>query len=134
MKNENIQNQNTPQKIFTEDELWEAVVALQGHLFRTVSGLPFTYRLKKGRNGQLTRELWIDRRENSKSLAWSSVRLAFLNAQKAQGEISRPKALGDIRGISYIYPVFWKLGLIQVQKEAEEKMKMADEDFCRQSM
>ena len=43
--------------------------------FRTYSGLPFTYEIRKGRNGQYTKELWIDRRENSKSLAWSSVRL-----------------------------------------------------------
>lgn len=43
--------------------------------FRTYFGLPFTYEIRKGRNGQYTKELWIDRRENSKSLAWSSVRL-----------------------------------------------------------
>lgn len=43
--------------------------------FRTYSGLPFTYEIRKGRNGQYTKELWIDRRENSKSLEWSSVRL-----------------------------------------------------------
>ncbi len=48
---------------------------MTGVRFRTYSGLPFTYEIRKGRNGQYTKELWIDRRENSKSLAWSSVRL-----------------------------------------------------------
>ncbi len=27
---------------------------------------PFTYEIRKGRNVQYTKELWIDRRENSK--------------------------------------------------------------------
>ena len=47
-----------------------------------------------------TKELWIDRREKSKSLAWSSVLLALKNIK---GEVvDRPKALGDIRGVTYI--------------------------------
>ena len=43
----------------------------KGVCFKTYSGLPFTYEIRKGRNGQYTKELWID----------------------------RPKALGDIRGV-----------------------------------
>ena len=39
-----------------------------GVKFKTYSGLPFTYEIKKGRNGEYTKELWIDRREKSKSL------------------------------------------------------------------
>lgn len=46
----------------------------QNYPFRTVSGLPFRYELKRGRNGKLNRELMIDRREGSKSLTWSSFR------------------------------------------------------------
>ena len=42
-----------------------------GVKFKTYSGLPFTYEVRKGRNGEYTKELWIDRREKSKSLAWS---------------------------------------------------------------
>lgn len=97
----------------TEENLWEAVVAFQGEEFSTISGLPFTYTLRKGRNGAFTRELWIDRRENSKSLAWSSVLLAFQKVKDTKPTISRPKALGDIRGISYIYALFLRFGLIQ---------------------
>ena len=47
-------------------------------------------------NGQYTKELWIDRRGKSKSLAWSSVLLALRNIKKV-GEVGdRSKALSDI--------------------------------------
>ena len=38
--------------------------------------------MKVGKNGEYNRELLIDRREKSKSLAWSSVVLAFENSKK----------------------------------------------------
>lgn len=113
----------TEQKNSTEENLWQAIVALQGYPFHTASGLPFSYTIKRGRNGELTKELWVNRREKSKSLAWSSVRLAFRHALEIQEEIPRPKALGDIRGISYIYPIFWELGLIKVPDAVARKMK-----------
>lgn len=79
----------------TEEHLWETVLLYSGVRFKTYSGLPFTYEIRKGRNGEYTRELWIDRREKSKSLAWSSIVLALGNIK---GEVvERPKALGDIR-------------------------------------
>jgi len=85
----------------TEENFWGVVVAYAGVKFKTYSGLPFSYAIKKGKNGEYTKELWIDRREKSKSLAWSSVLLALGNIK---GEvIDRPKALGDIRGVTYIY-------------------------------
>lgn len=104
-----------------EENLWECIIALEEYPFETVSGLPFRYRLKKGKKGQLTRELWVDRREKSKSLAWSSVRLAFENVLRIRElhntekiSVNRPKDLGDIRGISYICPIFMKLDLVEV--------------------
>ena len=72
-----------------------------------------------------TKELWIDRRENSKSLAWSSVLLALGNIKKVGEVVERPKALGDIRGVTYIYGMFYRFGLINVPDEAIEKMKKA---------
>ena len=42
---------------------------------------------------QYTKELWIDRREKSKSLAWSSVLLALSNIKKVGEVVERPKAL-----------------------------------------
>lgn len=50
-------------KEMSEDALWEAFVAFQNYPFRTSSGLLFRYMLKTGRNGEWTKELWIDRRE-----------------------------------------------------------------------
>ena len=104
----------------TEEHLWETVLLYSGVRFTTYSGLPFTCEIRKGRNGQYTKELWIDRRENSKSLAWSSVLLALKNIK---GEVvDRPKALGDIRGVTYIYGMFYRFGLIDVPDEVKEKM------------
>ena len=52
----------------TEENFWSVVVAYVGVKFKTYSGLPFTYEIKKGRNGEYTKELSIDRREKRKSL------------------------------------------------------------------
>ena len=84
-----------------------------------ISGLPFSYKIKTGRNWELTKELWIDRREGSKSLTWSSVLLAF---EKTEGKplVKRPKALGDICGVSYIYGMFNRFGLIEVSVKQDE--------------
>lgn len=109
----------------TEEHLREVVLLYAGVRFKTYSGLPFTYEIRKGRNGQYTKELWIDRRENSKSLAWSSVRLALGHIKKVGEVVERPKALGDIRGVTYIYGMFYRFGLIDVPDEAKEKMKKA---------
>lgn len=109
----------------TEEHLWEVVLLYAGVRFKTYSGLPFTYEIRKGRNGQYTKELWIDRRENSKSLAWSSVLLALGHIKKVGEVVERPKALGDIRGVTYIYGMLYRFGLIDVPDEAKEKMKKA---------
>ena len=104
----------------TEENFWGVVLAYAGVKFKTYSGLPFSYEIKKGRNGEYTKELWIDRRENSKSLAWSSVLLALKNIKEEV--VERPKALGDIRGVTYIYGMFYRFGLIDVPDEVKEKM------------
>ena len=132
----------------SEEALWTAVIAFQGYKFRTYSGLVFSYGLKKGRGrgiaesgvaneqdeackkaeackqgGVYTKELFIDRRENSKSLAWSSVLLAFHNIPSIGSVVDRPKALGDIRGVTYIYAMFYRFGLIDAPQKAKEKME-----------
>ena len=107
----------------TEEHLWEVVLIYQKVKFKTYSGLPFSYEVRKGRNGQYTKELWIDRREKSKSLAWSSVRLAFHNIKEMGAVVDRPKSLGDIRGVTYIYGMFYRFGLIDVPDNVKEKMK-----------
>lgn len=126
----------------SEEALWAAVIEFQGYKFRTYSGLVFSYSLKKGRfrgnaesgvvneqdeackqGGVYTKELFIDRRENSKSLAWSSVLLAFHNIPSIGSVVDRPKALGDIRGVTYIYAMFYRFGLIDAPEKAKEKME-----------
>ena len=102
------------------------MAAFQNVPFRTASGLPFQYQLKVGRNGSYNKELLIDRRKESKSLAWSSVLLAFRTVVESEKEVffaDRPKALGDIRGVSYIYPLFYQFGLILVPDKIKGKME-----------
>ena len=106
-----------------EEKLWNCIVAFRGYPFKTLSGLPFTYQLKKGRGDVFTKELWIDRRESSKSLAWSSILLAYKNIGTIGAVVDRPKALGDIRGASYIYGMFYRFGLIDVPNKVKEKMR-----------
>ena len=105
-----------------EETLWNCVVAFREYEFKTMSGLPFTYTLKKGRGDVFTKELWIDRRKGSKSLAWSSIMLAYRNIGTIGEVVDRPKAQGDIRGVSYIYGMFYRFGLIDVPKKVKEKM------------
>lgn len=105
-----------------EENLWKCVVAFRGYKFKTLSGLPFTYKLKKGRGDEFTKELWIDRREDSKSLAWSSVVLAYHNIGEIGEVVDKPMALEDIRSVSYIYGLFYRFGLIDVPEKVKEKM------------
>ena len=104
----------------TEENFWGVVLAYAGIKFKTYSGLPFSYEIKKGKNGEYTKELWIDRRGKSKSLAWSSIVLALGNIKEEV--VDRPKALGDIRGVTYIYGMFYQFGLIDVPDKVKEKM------------
>ena len=69
----------------TEENLWQTIIAFQEYPFKTMTGLPFYYKLKIGKNGEWNKELLIDRREKSKSLAWSSIVLAFEKAGSLQG-------------------------------------------------
>ena len=108
-----------------EERLWDAVVEYQNYPFYTASGLKFDYELKRGRGGGFNKELIVSRRTESKTLAWSSVLMAFDKALEMQGQVvDRPKALGDIRGISYIYPMLYRFGIIEVPEKTAEKMRL----------
>lgn len=133
---ETEENQNREQLVadlqekLNEEALWHCIDAFQEYEFKTYSGLSFSYKLKEGKHGQYTRELFIDRRENSKSIAFSSIRLAFrkvmelkLTSSEKKPVIQRPKALGDIRGVTYIYAMFYRFGLVDVPDNVRDKMK-----------
>ena len=88
-------------------------------------GLPFLYKIPVGRKGILNRELWVDRRDKSKSLTWSSVLLAYEKVRELDDKIvEKPKDIGDIRGISYIYPIFYRFGLIDVPEKIAARMEL----------
>lgn len=107
----------------TDEALWACIELFQNEEICMFSGVTFTYTLKYGKNGEYTKELWVDRRKNSKSLAFGSVLRAFHNLL-ALGDVplvDRPKALGDIRGVSYSYALFAHFGLLRMpEKEREE--------------
>lgn len=74
----------------------------------------------------MQKELFIDRRESSKSLAWSSVRIGFEKAIARQGAVfDRPKAIADVHGVSYSYSMFWRFGLISVPENVTVKLRRA---------
>lgn len=115
--------------------LWDALLAGQGEFFNTSSGLPFSYVVKRKRNGEYSGELLVSRKESSKTLTRSSVLLAFHKVTDATQicdidgkaelilpEYKGPKAIGQIFGISYIYSIFWKFGLIRVPAKVQEKL------------
>lgn len=104
------------EEIIDSDALWDALLLFQGYTFYTVTGLQFSYEIRKGRSGEYTKELWIDRRGESKSLTMSTVLKAYENSIGA-GIVNCPKALGDLRGVSYIYPIFYRFGLIEVPEK-----------------
>lgn len=84
----------------TFDELWEAMLSLQGHTFCTARGMPFTFSI----HGGVVR---IDRKANP--ITKATVKVAYDNA--AGRRIKGPKALRCF-GSSYLYPVFQAIGII----------------------
>ena len=92
----------------TEEALWDCVVAFQEFEFHTYSGLPYSYHMKYGRSGTYTKELWINRREKSKSLVWSSVRSAYQKVLELQQESERP-VVKTCMGGKFIFPAIFVL-------------------------
>lgn len=130
-----------------EELLWNALLAYQGYVFYTSSGLPFSYIVKRKKNGEYSGELLVSRKESSKTLTKSSVFLAFRRVAGAtricningrtemiSPEYKGPKAIGQIFGISYIYSIFWEFGLIRVPDRIEKRLagiveKRPDDDI-----
>ena len=48
--------------------------------------------------------------------------LARNNRRKVGAVVNRSKALGEIRGVTYIYGMFYRFGLIDMPDEVKEKM------------
>lgn len=125
----------------TENALWQCVIAYQNYPFYTSSGLPFSYIVKCRKDGEYSGELVVSRKEGSKTLTKSSVVLAFRTVREEieigassdksgepmtlliTPEYKGPKAIGQIFGISYVYSLFWRWGLIKVPGKVEDKLR-----------
>ena len=117
--------------------LWETILAYQNQTFYTLSGLEFSYTVKRKKNGEYSGELLVSRKETSKTLTRSSVMLAFhkvlaeMKFKEIDGaayllppEYRGPKAIGQIFGISYIFSLFLEFGLIRIaEKDKTDKVK-----------
>ena len=60
------------QEELSEEHLWDMILSYQNITFKTYSGLPFTYEVRKGRNGEYTKELWMT--AGKKVKVWPGVR------------------------------------------------------------
>jgi hypothetical protein len=90
-------------------QLWHTVVLFENYTFYTAKGLKFRYTVK----GQ---EIFVNRKK--KSITRSSVDMAYekLQDMRVVGEsVSGPKKLGTF-GASYLFPVFQRFGLIEVEE------------------
>lgn len=114
--------------------LWDAVLEYQNQPFYTLSGLEFSYTVKRKKNGEYSGELLVSRKEASKTLTRSSVMLAFhkvldqmqiveenSTAYFISPEYRGPKSIGQIFGISYIFSLFLEFGLIRVSENSRKR-------------
>ena len=94
-----------------EDEwLWQRIVELEAHPFKTARGLEYSYRVNRNKHGEMLGEIIFDRKE--KTITRSTILLAYQKAveiQRAEGCVSGPKKLG-VFGASYLYPIFLSMG------------------------
>ena len=90
-----------------EDEwLWQRIVELETHPFKTARGLEYSYRVKRNKQGEMLGEIIFDRKE--KTITRATILLAYQKAvevQRTEGCVSGPKKLG-VFGASYLYPIF----------------------------
>ena len=106
------------------ESLWDCVILFQNYTFYTTSGLKFTYVVKGN-------EMFISCKE--KSVTFSTIEKVYKKVMRDRevainGDLklvngkmvySRPKDIGDFFGISYIYPIFCRFGLIDVAEKAK---------------
>lgn len=91
---------NEPQ--FTEEQLWQEIVARQGETFHTAKHLPFTYEIRGG-------EMFVDRR--SKSITKATILKAYQRIlEDTENLIRGPKKLNCF-GAPYVWSVFLALGV-----------------------
>lgn len=88
------------------DDIWNLIIVFEGYPFKTYQGLQFRYHVKGN-------EIFVDRKEHSKSITKSSVDMAVKNAIKlrCQGITEYgPKKL-QVFGASYLWAILRRFGL-----------------------
>ena len=91
--------------------IWQQIVVHAGEEFHTARGLPFTYSIKRSRDGSMLGEMVVDRKQ--KTITRNSVLPAYERSgrlMESDGCVSGPKKLG-VFGASYLYPIFIELGI-----------------------
>ena len=123
-----------------DDLLWHAVVQYQHYPFHTSSGKLFDYIIKRKKNAACSEMLVISYEGENKLLPKRSVLRVFHNVldaieykKKVNVNVSskesiiptyaEPEEMGRIFGVSYIYSMFWKFGVIRVPDYIEKKLK-----------
>ena len=87
-----------------EENLWKCVMAFRGYKFKTLSGLPFTYKLKKGKGDEFTKELCGSTAERTARALSGAACLAVMSiASFARYKVSAdPSGGGDAGGVQYL--------------------------------
>ena len=93
------------------EECWSRLLSLQGVVFHTARGMPFTYTIHGG-------VMRVDRKSNP--ITKATVELAYKTAVEADGEVPGPKSLRCF-GSSYLYAVFQAIGIITTQSRVDNK-------------
>lgn len=86
--------------------LWEEMIYLQGCLFTTLNGLDFTY--------QIRNEVMIINRKEV-IITRASILQIYSRVCECIGTNKWPKTI-DTHGVSYLLPIFMKMGLIEAMK------------------
>ena len=121
----------------TEEALWDCVTAYQDFEFHTYSGLPYSYHMKYGRSGTYTKELWINRREKSKSLSGARPECISESAgsysRRDERPVSRaPESAGRYTVESRIFTAsFTSLPCWKCRKKQKKKLLCRQQDKNR---
>ena len=107
----------------TLKQLWNTLLLFQQYSFQTARQLRFTYFVSGG-------ELFVSRK--SKSITRATVEIAFRRALKLGGSrfpalVVGPKQLGCF-GASYLYPIFFRFGVISSPASQNESQSNAKRD------
>lgn len=99
----------------TAENLWQAVVSMQGLVFYTAKGLPFTYTVKGG-------ELFTDRRD--RSVTRSTFERAFEKIC-LDPRIRGPKKL-NVYGAPYVWSILKTIGAVPPRENDEGRAELTE--------